>query len=1028
MSVSSPLVESPGSLSLAQKSKVLSVLEEYLVQLEQGVPPAPEELLARHPDLAEELKAYLASLNFLHQAALSFHGPEQAPRSGQVTEGDAGPGQLGDFRIIREVGRGGMGVVYEAEQLSLHRRVALKILPFAATMDRRQLQRFQNEACAAASLEHPHIVPVYAVGCERGVHYYAMKLVDGQSLAAMIDAQRQPSEPRSTSEPRPSGSGGLQPLPDGRGSDSTSPIRAFSTERGPRDAAAFRQIAEWGIQAAEALEHAHSVGVVHRDIKPANLMIDSNGSLWVADFGLARTAADAGLTMTGDVLGTLRYMSPEQALAKHGLVDHRTDVYSLGVTLYELLTGTPAVNGKDREEILNAIMLDEPRLPRALDGAIPRDLETIVLKAMEKNSYERFPSAQEMADDLRRYMEDRPIRSRQPNLLQRLQSWGRRHKPLVRSAVVVLLLAMGGLTVSTLLITAAYHSEIEQRGIAEAKQQEAEDQRATAEREKKRALLFRDKALDALRATTGADVEKLIGAKKELGADERNYLEAIVKRWQAFAAEGETDEHSRALRGAGHFYVGYLWQKLGRLDEARAEYEKARHIQQELAKQFPTTLRHQTDLAETHYNLSILLSGLGRKNEARAESAKALVIRQDLAKRFTAVLEYQQALATSHNSQGAFLLELGNNEAAGVEFAKSRDLVEKLAKRFPDAPGYSQHLAAAHNNLAVALENLGKLTEALREIAKARDVTKELVRRFPDVPDYKKALAEAYFTLGNLLRGVSKPEEARGAYESARDIRKKLAEQFPSVPEHRYKLAYTHNNLGELHRILGRRKEWRIETERAVKIWQKLAEQFPLETKDRVKLGAHYCNLGCFICDDGKPAESLDRFAKAIETLTPVHQSDGMAKLFLRNSYTGRAIAQTCLHKYAQAVKDWDKAIELSPKNDQVRFRIGRANSKLKAGQALEAVAEVAELAKSAGDARQWYSIACFYALASGEVADKRQEFADRAMELLRKAVQSGFRDAALMAKDDDLDPLRKREDFQKLLAELQADKVKIKP
>src|SRR5262249_13246406 len=138
-----------------------------------------------------------------------------------------------------------------------------------------------------------------------------------------------------------------------------------------------RQIAEWGIQAAEALEHAHSVGIVHRDIKPANLMIDGHGALWVTDFGLARTAADAGLTMTGDVLGTLRYMSPEQALAKHGLVDHRTDVYSLGVTLYELLTGVPAVKGKDCEQILNAILLDEPRPPRALDAGTPLDLETI---------------------------------------------------------------------------------------------------------------------------------------------------------------------------------------------------------------------------------------------------------------------------------------------------------------------------------------------------------------------------------------------------------------------------------------------------------------------------------------------------------------------------------------------------------------------------------------------------------------------------------------------------------------------------
>jgi serine/threonine protein kinase len=168
-----PSAESQGSLSLAQSSRVLHVLEAYLAELERGVPPHPDELLARHPDLAEPLQAYLASLDFLHRAAVSLHGDPHLDSPPDAAE--PAPGQLGDFRILREVGRGGMGIVYEAEQISLGRPVALKVLPFAATMDPRQLQRFQNEARAAASLEHPHIVPVHGVGCERGVHYYAIE-------------------------------------------------------------------------------------------------------------------------------------------------------------------------------------------------------------------------------------------------------------------------------------------------------------------------------------------------------------------------------------------------------------------------------------------------------------------------------------------------------------------------------------------------------------------------------------------------------------------------------------------------------------------------------------------------------------------------------------------------------------------------------------------------------------------------------------------------------------------------------------
>jgi WD40 repeat protein/serine/threonine protein kinase len=430
---------------------VLACLEA----LDSSSKPMREELLARYPEFAAELTKFLDDQDRVDGLAVPLRQAVQAnppnpelPATGAFTS----PRELGDFRILREVGRGGMGVVYEAEQISLGRRVALKVLPFAATMDQRQMQRFQNEARAAASLEHPHIVPVYGVGCERGVHYYAMKFIDGQSLAEMIEAQRKPSEPEPLSVPRPLGTGETKPLPNGRGSENTSPIAGVATQRSPRDTAAYRQVAEWGIQAAEALEHAHTVGIVHRDIKPANLMIDSMGKLWITDFGLARTAADAGLTMTGDVLGTLRYMSPEQAMAKHGLVDHRTDVYSLGVTLYELLTGTPAVGGKDREEILNAITLDEPSPPRAFEPAVPADLETIVLKAIAKDLNERYVTAQALADDLTCYLENRSINARKPTLLARSRKWTLRHRPLVGAVMSILLVGVVGLGVSTIVI------------------------------------------------------------------------------------------------------------------------------------------------------------------------------------------------------------------------------------------------------------------------------------------------------------------------------------------------------------------------------------------------------------------------------------------------------------------------------------------------------------------------------------------------------------------------------------------------
>jgi WD40 repeat protein/serine/threonine protein kinase len=355
-----------------------------------------------------------------------------------------------------------MGVVYEAEQLSLRRRVALKVLPFAATMDPRQLQRFKNEAQAAAQLHHTHIVPVHYVGSERGVYFYAMQFVEGQSLAAVIAGLRTATNPvvSPVDQPTVDPSAG-QPIPP-TGVDTARGLDGLSTARSSKDAAWFRTVTRLGIEAAEALDHAHQRGVVHRDVKPANLLVDATGHLWVTDFGLAQMQSDARLTITGDLVGTLRYMSPEQALAKRVVIDHRTDVYSLGATLYELLTLEPAFTGTDRQELLRQIAFEEPRPPRRLNRTIPAELETIVLKALEKNPAERYATAQELADDLRRFQEHKPIRARRPTLTERLRKWAARQPAVVGLLLVsgLAALALVGVGVA-LLFNVRLHEELD---------------------------------------------------------------------------------------------------------------------------------------------------------------------------------------------------------------------------------------------------------------------------------------------------------------------------------------------------------------------------------------------------------------------------------------------------------------------------------------------------------------------------------------------------------------------------------------
>jgi serine/threonine protein kinase/Flp pilus assembly protein TadD len=432
------------------ESQLSRLADEFVARLDGGEQPDVEEYAARYPELSAVLRQVLPALQVLRVPAPTAVDPLAASQHAEP---------LGDFRLLREIGRGGMGVVYEAEQISLGRRVALKVLPFASTLDAKQLQRFKNEAQAAAHLHHQNIVPVYATGCERGVHYYAMQYVEGQTLAQVIaDFRLQHADLKKEAAadsmplPLPADAAATAPYiaePAGQSANAvTTPEAGISTPRSTRSQGYFRTTAQLGVQAAEALEHAHEMGVVHRDIKPANLLVDGRGHLWVTDFGLAHFQSQVGLTMSGDLVGTLRYMSPEQALAKRVIVDHRTDIYSLGVTLYELLTLEPVFKGRDRQELLQQIAFEEPRPPRRLNKAIPAELETIVLKAMEKNPAERYTTAQEVADDLEHFLNDEPIRARRTSLLQRAAKWSRRHRPLVWSAVVILAVAAMILTAS----------------------------------------------------------------------------------------------------------------------------------------------------------------------------------------------------------------------------------------------------------------------------------------------------------------------------------------------------------------------------------------------------------------------------------------------------------------------------------------------------------------------------------------------------------------------------------------------------
>jgi serine/threonine protein kinase len=569
------------------------ILLDYVEALEEGREP-DRTLLAAHPDLRHDLEAFLD----VHAEVRRLTAPLRAgPRidlqgnvdpPGESPDGrSAAIGALGDYRLLREVGRGGMGVVYEAEQISLRRRVALKVLPFAAAIDPRRLQRFKTEALAAAHVQHEKIVPVHAVGCERGVHYYAMQFIEGQSLAALIaDLRRLRDEQcartfASRSEHHSPVALGGPPatLPEsGAGDDATLAATAISRERSSDRRRYFERAAGLARQAALALEHAHQSGIVHRDVKPGNLLLDLRGQLWVTDFGLAQVTGDPGLTITGELLGTLRYASPEQVLARRGIVDHRSDVYSLGATLYELLTLRPPFEGRERNELFRQIAEDDPAPPCNIDRSVPRELETIVLKALRKDPSDRYGTAQEMADDLARFLEGRPIRARRPTVAEHLRAWARRHPSLVGSGVVALIL----LSTASLVSIGLVRRE-QARTVAE--QQKAESaylrERRRAQEAEARFGLARRAVDELIRASEEELVHRpgMEGLRKRLLTTALAYYrEFIEQRGNDPDAQAELRDTTRrvetiladlaVLRAAGQLY---LLAQVSALDDLRLD-------------------------------------------------------------------------------------------------------------------------------------------------------------------------------------------------------------------------------------------------------------------------------------------------------------------------------------------------------------------------------------------------------------------------------------------------------------------------
>jgi serine/threonine protein kinase len=783
-----------------------------------------------------------------------------------------GPGTvLGPYKLLEQIGEGGMGVVYLAEQTQpVRRRVALKVLK--PGMDTRQVvARFEAERQALALMDHPHIARVLDAGqTGSGRPYFVMDLVKGLPITEYCDQSQ------------------LTP----------------------------RARLELFVHVCQAVQHAHQKGIIHRDLKPTNVLVtlqDGAPLVKVIDFGIAKALGQQLTDKTlftgfAQMIGTPLYMAPEQAALSNVDVDTRSDIYSLGVLLYELLTGTTPFDQQrlqqaGYDEMRRILREEEPPRPstristlgqaattlstrrqsdpKRLSQLFRGELDWIVMKCLEKDRNRRYETANALAADVQRYLHDEPVQACPPSASYRLRKFARRPKGPVLAACLVVLALVVGIIGTTLALLEARR----QREAAEANAERASKAQERAEQ-------GFDKAREAV----------------------EHYLTAVTNDPDLRHKHDLHSLRKKLLDAAVPFYEWFTQQNPG---EAASEAEHGR----------------------AYWRLAAVRS------------------------------------------------EMGEKEVALKDYECARAIFAKLATDFPTAPQHCRDLAAIHNNL------------------------------------------------GNLLRDLGQWPAAEQAFRRALELQEKLATDFPTVPQSRQELARSHISLGLLLRDLGQRPAAEPAFRRGLEIQEKLADDFPTVPQYRADLAGSCVNFGSLLRDQGEAEVSSSWFAKAIALLDPLVKQEPrrvMERLFLRNAHWNWARGLDKLGRHTDAVKDWDRALALNARPAaEPLIRSGRAVSLARAGEHARAVAEANALAEAkhvTGDTL--YDLACVCALAAAKVTgDPRPRLADqyatRAVELLRQAVAKGYKNAAHMKQDKDLDALRGRQDFTELVAKLESAKEK---
>jgi eukaryotic-like serine/threonine-protein kinase len=810
-------------LSVKQRELLSLLLDRYLAAMEKKEAVSVDELTEDCPELRAALTECVAGLQALHDLAA---GADQDlfQRSlfniKSLSPDLAVDFELGDFVLHEVIGQGGMGVVYKATQKSLHRTVALKVLPTVKAITESQMLRFQREAELAASLQHPNIIPVYAVGFEAGLHYYAMQLIDGYSL----DHQQAKSSRLSASHAtdRDSNEAVNKPI-------LVSDALCQWTD--------WREVLRLGIQAADGLHTAHEEGIVHRDIKPSNLLVNRDGKLWIADFGLARVSNDSSLTRSGDLVGTMRYMSPEQARGNAATVDGRSDIYSLGVTLYELLAGRPAFDSNDTVALLRAIDQEDPPSLRQFRRDIPLSLVAVLRKAMNKKRDARYDTASAFRKDLQRVLDSRATEAQMPGVVDQLQGLLVRHRHAATVAALAMFMLVLGLGINNARLQELKNEALENWNNAEAS-----------------AAIARE-TVDSLGQQIAKELEGVPGAQ----AARRKLLEGTLTHYERLAEVAGGNSVLDTSLAKTHAMIGGLRLELGQKEQAVKAMLRARDLFRQQLERKPEVAETKMEYAISLNNLARALSAVGQSDASRKAYEEAIAIEEVLWS--TGYLSVAPELATARNNLGLLLSSLGESKEAIRNFEAA---LEVLAEE------KSQEMLKASIQANMVSLVVEATPEAMEPIA--REALEILEQKQISAPQDIELAIKTSNTLNALGIASSHRKdyrEALSAFSKSHDLVVKIAEQFPNDPRFEQHVVVALNHLGVVYCQSQDFQNGAFYLEMAVKRQRELVRQLPNEKSILKQMSQVLKNLSnCYLQAGDK--ERSDRSLKEYQELRAI--------------------------------------------------------------------------------------------------------------------------------------------------------------